>query len=147
MPDLWSCRIANMYWRAAGWNKCWARAKGRSRRRFARCRTPIINTQRYGDYVKSAIIDINNIKKKLIGSPFENNQRRMDLMQRVVNMKLKIMRLSVAMKRWNSKKLSKFINFSPRHCHTKKLVDRLQESKQVVQGGSVYPQTVSKTAN
>ncbi|XP_023016144.2 NFX1-type zinc finger-containing protein 1 isoform X1 [Leptinotarsa decemlineata] len=53
-----------------------------------KCKTPIINTQRFSEYVKRALLDINSVKLKLNGSFPENLKLRDELLKTISTMKL-----------------------------------------------------------
>ncbi|KAJ8946028.1 hypothetical protein NQ318_023276 [Aromia moschata] len=81
-----------------------------------KCKASIVNTQRYSNYVKRAIININNIKQRLIGSHEQNEERRERLLEQVALIQEK------------SNKLHGMTNL----CNSiKKIEGRLQSSKQV----------------
>ncbi|CAG9814756.1 unnamed protein product [Phaedon cochleariae] len=52
-----------------------------------KCKTPIINTQRYSEYLKKAMVDIQNVKKRLNGSPEANREMRLQLWARILLLK------------------------------------------------------------
>ncbi|KAJ8981206.1 hypothetical protein NQ317_014850 [Molorchus minor] len=48
-----------------------------------KCQTPIVNTRRYSNYVKKAIIDINDLKHELNGLPHQNERRINELQRKI----------------------------------------------------------------
>ncbi|KAG5870922.1 hypothetical protein JTB14_004143 [Gonioctena quinquepunctata] len=59
-----------------------------------KCKAPIINTQRYGEFVKRALRDIQAVKLKLNGAPAENNATRIDLLAKITGFKQKAARFT-----------------------------------------------------
>ncbi|KAJ8946031.1 hypothetical protein NQ318_023280 [Aromia moschata] len=81
-----------------------------------KCKASVVNTQRYSDYVKRAIIDINNIKQRLIGSHKQNEERRERLLEQVA---------------FIQEKSNKLLGMTHLRNSIKKIEGRLQSSKQV----------------
>ncbi|CAG9814747.1 unnamed protein product [Phaedon cochleariae] len=52
-----------------------------------KCKTQIVNTQRYSEHLKRAFVDIQNVKQRLNGSPEANRDTRLQLLKRILLLK------------------------------------------------------------
>lgn len=68
----------------------WLQSSGEIMAKFCpKCKTPIVSTERFNEYIKRSMADIINIKKKSSGTTKENNLRRIEFLNELEEIEVK----------------------------------------------------------